>query len=207
MWCGSLSCLCRWLRVALASLRQCTRGGKAMKLNTVDNINKVRGGSLFPHGQFVCNELQVVKLRGDRRGYRVRASGEILMQLEGDVSHRGLLSIQTGIIRSTITAWINHSHYCDIWHWGWNKGLCNRCVSYHAVSQWVLTYFQVKLSAQGEVRELSTMPAWNSSPLGHSHTRSTLNFHFTVGNQLLVSRAIEEKGYLSHEWAESLNAS
>lgn len=85
-----------------------------MKLNTVDNINKVRGGSLFPHGQFVCNELQVVKLRGDRRGYRVRASGEILMQLEGDVSHRGLLSIQTGIIRSTITAWINHSHYCDI---------------------------------------------------------------------------------------------
>lgn len=51
-----------------------------MKLNTVDNINKVRGASLFPRGQFVCNELQVVRLWGDRRGYRVRASGKILMQ-------------------------------------------------------------------------------------------------------------------------------
>lgn len=59
-----------------------------MKLNTVDNINKVRGASLFPRGQFVCNELQVVRLWGDRRGYRVRACGKILMQPEGDVSHR-----------------------------------------------------------------------------------------------------------------------
>ncbi len=39
-----------------------TRGGEVMKLNTVDNINKVRGASLFPCGQFVCNELQVVRL-------------------------------------------------------------------------------------------------------------------------------------------------
>lgn len=31
-----------------------------MKLNTVDNINKVRGASLFPRGQLVCNKLQVV---------------------------------------------------------------------------------------------------------------------------------------------------
>lgn len=85
-----------------------------MELNTVDNINKVRGASLFPHGQFVCNELQVARLWGDRRGYRVRASEKILMQPEGDVSHRKLLSIQTGIIRSTTAAWLNHSHYCDI---------------------------------------------------------------------------------------------
>lgn len=176
-----------------------TRGGQVMKLNTVDNINKVRGASLFPRGQFVCNELQVVWLWGDRRGYRVRTSGKILMQPEGDVSHRKLLSIQTGIIRSKTAAWLNHSHYCDIWHWGWNKGLCNRCVSYHAVSQWVLTYFQVKLSVQWEVSESSSPPARNSSPLGHSHTQSVLNFHFTLGNQLLVSRAIEEKSYLSWE--------
>lgn len=85
-----------------------------MKLNTVDNINKVRGASLFPHGQFVCNELQVVKLQGDRRGYRFQASREILMQPERDVSHRGLLSIQTGIIRNMTRAWVNQSHYCDI---------------------------------------------------------------------------------------------
>ena len=53
------------------SLWQHARGGQVMKLNAVDNINKVRGASLFPCGQFVCNELQVVMLRGDRRGHRV----------------------------------------------------------------------------------------------------------------------------------------
>lgn len=76
-----------------------------MKLNTVDNINKVRGVSLFPRGQFVCNELW-----GDRRGYRVQVCWEILMQPEGVVSHRMLLSIQTGIIGSKTAAWLNHSH-------------------------------------------------------------------------------------------------
>lgn len=55
-------------------LRQHARGGRAKKLNTVDNINKVRGASLFPRGQFVCNEPQVVRLGGDRRGYGARAS-------------------------------------------------------------------------------------------------------------------------------------
>lgn len=85
-----------------------------MKLNTVDNINKVRRVSLFPRGQFVCNELQVVRLWGARHGYRVRVSGKILIQPEGDVSHSKLLSIQTGIIRNTGAAWLNHSHYGDI---------------------------------------------------------------------------------------------
>lgn len=179
----------RGLHLAL----QHTRGRQVMKLNTVDNINKVRGAGLFPCGQFVCNEPQAVRLRGDRRGYKVRASGKILMQLEGDVSHREPLSIQAGITRSATAAWLNHSHYCDIWHYGWNKGLCNRCASYCAVSQRVLTHFQVKLSVQREVNESSTTPAQNSFPLGHSHTQSVLNFHFTLGNQLLVSRAIEEK--------------
>lgn len=179
-------------------LRRHTRGGQA-QLNTVDNINKVRGASLFPCGQFVCNELQVVRLRGDRRGYWVQASGKTLMQPEGDVSHRELLSIQTGIIRSTTAARLNHSHYWDILRRGWNKGFCNRCVSDGAVSQWVLAYFQVNLSVQREVSESSTTPVRSSSPLGHSHTQSILNFHFTLGNQLLVSRAIEEKSYLSWE--------
>lgn len=85
-----------------------------MKLNTVDNINKVSGASLLPCGQFVCNELQVVRQLGDRHGYKLQASRQILMQREGDVSHAELLSIQTGIIRSTATAWLNHSYYCDI---------------------------------------------------------------------------------------------
>lgn len=70
--CGSLSCLCCWQRVALTAATH-TRGVQVMKLNTVDNINKVRGVSLFPRGRFVCNELQVVRLWEDRRGYRVRA--------------------------------------------------------------------------------------------------------------------------------------
>lgn len=75
-----------------------------MKLNTVDNINKVRGVSLFPCGQLVCNKLQVVRLWRDRRGCRLLASQKILMQPEGDVSHRKPLSIHTGIIRSTTAA-------------------------------------------------------------------------------------------------------
>lgn len=85
-----------------------------MKLNTVDNVNKVSGASLLPCGQFVCNELQVVRQLGDRHGCKVQASRKILMQLEGDVSHGELLSFQTGIIRSTTAAWLNHSYYCDI---------------------------------------------------------------------------------------------
>lgn len=183
----------------LSLLWKHTRGGQVMKFNTVDNINKVRGASLFPHGQLVCNKLQVVRLWRDRRGYRVLASQKILMQPEGNVSHRKPLSIHTGIMRSTAAEWLNHSHYCDIWHWGWNKGLCNRCVSYQAVSQWVLTYFQVKMSVHMEVSESSTVPTRNSSPPGHSHTQSVLNFHFTLGNQSLVSRAIEEKSHLAWE--------
>lgn len=85
-----------------------------MKLSTVDNINKARGASLFPRGQFVCNEPQVARLWGDRRGHGVRACRKILMQPEGDVSHCESLSVRTGIIRSTAAARLNHSHYCDI---------------------------------------------------------------------------------------------
>lgn len=177
-------------------LWQHTRGGQMKKLNIVEDIHKVRGARLFPCGQFVCNGLEVVRLWGDRRGGRVWASGKLLMQPEGDVSHCKPLSIQTGIIRSTI--WFNHSHYCDIWHWVWNKGFRSRCVSYHTMSQWALTYF-LSQAVSTEGGESSTTPAPNSSPLGHSHTQSILNFHFTLCNQLLVSGAIKEKSYLSWE--------
>ena len=101
-WCG----VGHWAvsatdRIALTAA---THMGGVIQLNTVDNINKVRGASLFPSGQFVCNELQAVRLWGDMRSYKVQASGRILMYLEGYVSHLKPLSIQTGIIRSTTTA-------------------------------------------------------------------------------------------------------
>lgn len=186
----------------LHSQRQHTPRAHVMELNTVDNINKVRGASLFPCGQFLCNELQVVRLLGGRRWYRVRASGEMLMQPEGGVSHIQPLSIGAGIIRCTAAAWLNHSHYRDSWHWGWNKGSIIRVF---LIAQWVSGCLRISSQAVstggegGGWGDSSTTHAWNSSPLGHSHTQSVLNFHFTLGNQLLVSRAIEEKTYLSWE--------
>jgi len=52
----------------------------------------------------------------------------------------------------------------------------------------VLMYIQVKLSLQRELLK--------TSHLGERHTQSILNFHFTLGNQLLVSRVFEEKSHL-----------
>lgn len=49
------------------------------------------------------------------------------------------------------------------------------------------------VSGGGEVSESSVTPAPNSSPPGRSHSRPVLNFHFTPGNQLLVSGGIEKK--------------
>lgn len=126
MWVTELSAL---------STESCTYCGNAlMKLSTVDNINKVRGASLFPCGQLVCNKLRVVRLWWDRPGYSVGATDEILMQSERDVSHRTLLSIQAGIIRSTTTPRLNHSHYCDSWHSGCIKASALRSFLF---TQWV----------------------------------------------------------------------
>lgn len=145
-------------------LWQHPRGGQMKKLNIVEDIHKVRGARLFPCGQFVCNGLEVVRLWGDRRGGRVWASGKLLMQPEGDVSHCKPLSIQTGIIRSTI--WFNHSHYCDIWHWVWNKGFRSRCVSYHTMSQWALTYFLSQaVSTEGALCLHQTPLLWDTATL------------------------------------------
>lgn len=45
-----------------------------MKLSTVDKMNKVRWVSLFPRGQFVCNELQLVRLWSPSRWEHVNAT-------------------------------------------------------------------------------------------------------------------------------------
>lgn len=179
-----------WAASAVESFSFCgnTQSGQVMEWNTIDNINKVRGASLFPRGQSVCNELWVVRLRGGRRGYRVRACGKILMQPEGDVSHRcpfKLVSWRARLQHRLITGT----------NVIFDTGVETKCsvIGTFLITQWPLKYLHVKLSVQSGLSKLSSTPTRNFFPLGHCHTQAVLNLHFTLGNQLLVSRAIEEK--------------
>lgn len=144
-------------RAVATVARTHTHTHQVMKLNTVDNINKVRGASLFPCGQIVCNKLQ-----RDRRGYGVRVGHKTLMQLEGDVSHRKSASIHTAITGGTTAARLNPSHYCDIRRCGWNKGLCNRCISYQAASQFVFSRDAVSTLEGERVEECTPLKLLSS---------------------------------------------